>query len=280
MRERLELLRAVCTTVYEATSTWSSPIMGCRSCDWAPSTAPAVAVRAVARPLITAFTGSFSRSGADEALVITKECQPPSVVIGLSSLHMTLHVLERSPSGWRFTNRVDGAIGCDRQMVLRDGRTALVCIRWENGKRQGIDIVDFGTDEPMTTLVDWRANDHLAICDAGPSSYSVAQPAGQLQVLDIDGDGANDLDVAFKVETLAQNDGEALRALPDYALRCACSRAANRGEFQKVGCECPTIQWTDPTPRTFRLQFLSTDHGVVPTDSTRAFLEEAAELGL
>jgi hypothetical protein len=286
--KRLQALQGICAAAYRAETDDDRVHLGCRTCELRASEAAPVAVKTswseMRRDLEDVHWGSFTRPGADEAVLTFAGCERTVESDGMiKEVGRGLALVERQGRRWRLRRYV-GEVGYCERTKRRDGRDALVCLGWGLDHHHRIKLVDWNAPELPTSVLDLTApvvTDEL--CEQPRHTDLATLALTGYQLGDLDGDGIDDIRVRAKVNPVAAESVEAERARPDFALACACIKAMPLSQQMlgprlhvKPGCRCPELlhPYTPGKAYDIELRFIETQGRFEPTTETKAALAE------
>jgi hypothetical protein len=286
--KRLQALQAVCVPAYRAETDDDRVHLGCHTCELRASEAPPLAVKTswsgMRRGLEDVHWGSFTRPGADEAVLTFAGCERTVESDGMiTEVGRGLALVERQGRHWRLRRYV-GEVGHCEPTKRRDGRDALVCLGWGLDHHHRIKLVDWNAPELPTLVLDLTApvlTDEL--CEQPRHTELATLKLTEYQLGDLDGDGIDDIRVHAKLTPVAAESVKAERTRPDFPLACACIKVMPPSEqmlnprlHAKKGCRCPVLQhpFTPGKASDIELRFIETLGRFEPTPETKAALAD------
>jgi len=298
-RQWLEIARAFCPPAYEAEAPVPrAPRIGCEAsptsatCEQTGDTAPVPPEAAAATPkpakelgltLDTVAFGSFSRAGADEAIV-------EAVKFGCWD---RFYLVSRADGHWSLVQPVRFAELVGRSRFGYDCRVArmatkrdlFVCMRALMGgtsTEESIIVSDFRSDPPAELVLT-----SFGHTDAPTAEVCEHQPDGRVislgslhtfELVDIDHDGLRDIRASLEYAVIDQRQLARYVSAPDYSLSCACAPILEHNPYQqlKPGCRCPKFRF--PATHQATLVFLARGDTFTPTPATELALKAANAL--
>jgi hypothetical protein len=223
----LQALQGVCAPAYWAETDDDRVHLGCRTCGLQASAALPTPVKIawleMRRGLEDVRWGSFTRPGADEAVLTFAGCERTVPSDGMiTEVGRGLALVERQGRRWQL-RRYIGEVGHCQPTKRRDGREALVCLGWGLDHHHRIKLVDWNAPDLPTTVLDLTAplvTDEL--CEQPRHTELATLKLAEYQLGDLDGDGINDIRVRATAHPVATESVKAERARPDFPLACAC----------------------------------------------------------